>query len=215
MHINIKSLVEKGKAKKIKGYKHYYILDIGEIYSDFKKGFLSKNAWGDDHYSGCMLFKNGIGKKFAIHILVAEYFLGERPEGSEVDHKEGEKHNNHYLELRYLTKPQNSMNRGKQANNTTGYKGVTRILNSKKQIIGYEAQLCGKRIFELYGKKKLSSRHTSLNSKPINSESEDKRLKIEAAKAYDKFVYNVHGLDYARFNFPKLTNEYKSTIRNP
>jgi|TARA_R110002020_G_scaffold425568_1_gene635006 hypothetical protein len=208
MNINIKSLVEEGKAKKIKGYKHYYALDIGEIYSNYSKRCIDKrqgrkNKDGTFKYYACCLFKDSKAKKFYIHSLVAKYFLGERPEGTEIDHINENKHDNRAKNLRYLTKPQNAMNRGKQVNNTTGYKGVTRILNSKKQVIGYEAQLCRK------GKPRVHSRHTFSNSKPNDNKSEHEKLKVEAAKSYDKIVYEIYGSGCAYFNFPKLINEYK------
>lgn len=39
-----------------------------------------------------------------VHILVAECWLGSKPDGMECDHIDHNKHNNHYTNLRYVTK---------------------------------------------------------------------------------------------------------------
>lgn len=46
------------------------------------------------------------------------------PDGVEVDHKDGNGLNCQRANLRLATRSQNQWNRGKQANNTSGYKGV-------------------------------------------------------------------------------------------
>lgn len=42
-----------------------------------------------------------------IHNLVAHYYLGEAPEGTEVDHIDGNAENNSFTNLRYLTHTEN------------------------------------------------------------------------------------------------------------
>ena len=46
-----------------------------------------------------------------IHKVVAECWLGECPEGMEIDHIDRNPHNNHYSNLRYVTKSQQMKNR--------------------------------------------------------------------------------------------------------
>ena len=48
------------------------------------------------------------------------------PEGLQVDHKDGDGLNNQDENLRVCTSTQNQANRGKQKNNTSGYKGVVK-----------------------------------------------------------------------------------------
>lgn len=56
-----------------------------------------------------------------VHVLVAECWLGPKPEGMECDHIDNDRHNNHYTNLRYVTKQENLEKRvfteeGKQRN---------------------------------------------------------------------------------------------------
>lgn len=46
-----------------------------------------------------------------VHLLVAECWLGAKPTGLECDHIDHNKHNNHYTNLRYITKAENLANR--------------------------------------------------------------------------------------------------------
>jgi len=64
------------------------------------------------------------GKAYKAHRLAWLYVTGEwPPEG--VDHIDGDRSNNAIANLRAATSSQNSCNRGKQRNNTSGFKGVT------------------------------------------------------------------------------------------
>lgn len=50
-------------------------------------------------------------KRIMIHRVVAECWLGECPQGYEVDHIDRNSHNNHYTNLRYVTKSEQMKNR--------------------------------------------------------------------------------------------------------
>lgn len=93
--------------KWIKGYEgQYQISNHGRIKS-FKKtegGYIlsNQNATGD--YLRIVLI-NSVTKKNkskAIHQLVAEHFIGERPQGYHVHHKDGNKQNNIVSNLEYI-----------------------------------------------------------------------------------------------------------------
>lgn len=93
--------------KWINGYEgQYQISNHGRVKS-FKKtydGYIlsNQNATGD--YLRIVL-KNSITKKSkskAIHQLVAEHFIGERPLGYHVHHKDGNKQNNIVSNLEYI-----------------------------------------------------------------------------------------------------------------
>jgi hypothetical protein len=51
-----------------------------------------------------------IKKTIRIHTLVAYAFLGERPEGMQIDHKDRNKANNHLSNLKYCTSSENMRN---------------------------------------------------------------------------------------------------------
>lgn len=42
-----------------------------------------------------------------VHDLVAEQFIGPRPEGYDIDHVDGNRSNNHYTNLEYVTRQEN------------------------------------------------------------------------------------------------------------
>lgn len=49
--------------------------------------------------------------RWSIHKFVALAFLGEVPKDKEIDHIDGDKLNNHYLNLRYVTHQENCNSR--------------------------------------------------------------------------------------------------------
>lgn len=64
------------------------------------------------------------GRKYPAHHLVWYFETGSFP-SLFIDHIDGNKLNNHFLNLREVTIKQNNEHRGKQKNNSSGYKGVT------------------------------------------------------------------------------------------
>jgi hypothetical protein len=98
------------------------------------------------------------------------------PRGVEVDHQNGNGLDNRRFNLRLATHLQNMWNRGKDRDNTSGFKGVTWARNQRR----YQAQTYaqGKHILLGYFK---------------NSE--------DAARAYDKWAFQHHGA-FAYLNFP-------------
>lgn len=75
-----------------------------------------------------------IGKRlYLAHRLAWLIMKGEWPE-FEVDHRDGVKSNNKWLNLRNSTHAQNKFNCGLSKRNTSGYKGITWSKHSKKWI---------------------------------------------------------------------------------
>ena len=54
-------------------------------------------------YPSVCLYSNGARRDVEVHTLVAGAFLGPRPKGQEVNHKDGNKQNNVATNLEYLT----------------------------------------------------------------------------------------------------------------
>lgn len=68
-------------------------------------------------------------KKVYMHRLI-----NNTPEGFETDHINGDKLDNRKENLRSVNKQQNGFNRGKNKNNTSGYKGVSFDKSKKKYL---------------------------------------------------------------------------------
>lgn len=95
--------------KDIKGYEGLYqISDEGQVRRIHKDGSTRpvKGKGGSKYYT-VDLCKDGKPKCFNVHRLVAEAFL-EMPEGcKEVNHKDGNKKNNHVDNLEWVTQKEN------------------------------------------------------------------------------------------------------------
>jgi hypothetical protein len=106
-------------------------------------------------------------------ILMHRFILRLSTKAPDVDHINGDKLDNRKKNLRLCTKSQNQANRGKQINNTSGFKGVFE-LNEK-----WLAQI------------RFNGRSIYLGTYAS---------KIQAAKAYDKAAVRYYG-EFAKLNF--------------
>lgn len=93
----------------------YEINENGTIFRNVKSKKQSKIKL-DMHHSKkgyYVTFVNikGKVKRVMIHVAVAECWLGDKPEGYEVDHIDRNSHNNDYRNLRYVTHSEQMKNR--------------------------------------------------------------------------------------------------------
>ena len=65
----------------------------------------------DVGYYAAWICRGNEVKRLMIHKLVAECWLGDKPEGYEIDHIDRNPHNNHYTNLRYVTHSEQMKNR--------------------------------------------------------------------------------------------------------
>ena len=116
--------------KPVKGYEGIYevsnhgrvrSLDRVVTYSDGRvrrhKGKILSAPLSRDGYPAVNLHTQGRLKKRTVHSLVAEAFVGPRPEGMEVCHNDGSKTNNHVDNLRYGTRSENMLDRVRHGTN--------------------------------------------------------------------------------------------------
>lgn len=95
--------------KDVAGYEGLYqVSNNGRIRN--AKGLIMSQKPSKDGYVRILLFKKGKYKAEYIHILVAKEFV-EKPsaENLEVNHIDGDKANNNYLNLEWVTKSQNTL----------------------------------------------------------------------------------------------------------
>lgn len=62
-------------------------------------------------YYAAFICRKGKVKRLMIHALVAECWLGDKPDGMEIDHIDRNAHNNHYSNLRYVNHSEQMKNR--------------------------------------------------------------------------------------------------------
>lgn len=87
----------KGKIKTLKRER---------VKEGLKKTFINKN----NNYTMVMLYKNGEGKNFYVHKLVAENFVSNSENKPIVDHIDRNKRNNKSYNLRWVTQKENHEN---------------------------------------------------------------------------------------------------------
>ena len=94
--------------KVIQGYPDYIVCDNGSVYS-FKKRRSTELKGGTDTwgYKIITLSDKAKAQTHKVHRLVAQAFLGGRPEGLVIDHINGNKSDNRADNLQYITQREN------------------------------------------------------------------------------------------------------------
>lgn len=95
--------------KQIEGYERYYITSEGIVLSKNKTGKVKELQPHINHngYKRVNLCKGGKYKKFFVHRLVATAFIGEIPEGYQINHKDSDRLNNAVDNLEIVSASEN------------------------------------------------------------------------------------------------------------
>ena len=115
----------------------YEVSEDGRIFRNVKSKKQSKIIV-DYHHSKagyCFTWVNlkGKVKRVAIAHVVAECWLGEKPEGLEVDHINRNSLDNYYQNLRYVTKSEQMKNRDHSKISATGKKNLLTYIDTVKK----------------------------------------------------------------------------------
>ena len=118
--------------KSIDGYRNYEVSWWGRV-RNATTGRILKGSITIGGYLIVGLRKNKIAKTHNVHQLVAHEWVCNPEEKRCVDHRDGDRTNNHFENLRPATHAENNRNRSKRANASSIYYGVSWV---KKQISG-------------------------------------------------------------------------------
>lgn len=96
------------RKKIIKDYPAYEIYDDGRVYSHKRNKFL-KAVKNNSGYETVNLYNGSIKgrRSCSVHRLVAESFVKNPKRYDEINHKDGDKTNNHYTNLEWCEHPYN------------------------------------------------------------------------------------------------------------
>ena len=133
----------------IDGYDNYLVSNFGNI-KNSKTNRIMKLKNHRQGYKLISLCKNGDVKNFTVHRLVGMAFLENPDNKPMIDHIDNNPSNNNVKNLRWATSKDNGCNRGKNMNNTTGFKGVVfdKPLNKYKAHIRINDKLKYLGLFE-------------------------------------------------------------------
>lgn len=127
--------------RKIKSLKFLYeVSEDGRIFRNVKSKKQNKIIV-DYHHSEkgyCFTFicREGKVQRIPIARVVAECWLGEKPDGYEIDHIDRNSLNNHYSNLRYVTKSEQMKNRDHSGISEIGRKNLAKQQEAcKKPVI--------------------------------------------------------------------------------
>lgn len=91
-----------------KHFYNYIIFENGDIFSNYVNRLLQPDITIHG-YKQVTLYIDGVKRRFKIHRLVALLWLGEPPKDKPtINHKDGNKLNNHYTNLEYATYYENN-----------------------------------------------------------------------------------------------------------
>lgn len=94
--------------KDVKGFEGIYqVSDEGEVRRLYKGGTTKTMKPWTGQYKTITLSAKGKKRTYLMHRLIAETFLGRPANATEVNHKDGDKHNNRLENLEWVTQQEN------------------------------------------------------------------------------------------------------------
>lgn len=96
----------KEEYKDIPGFPNYQVSNLGNV-KNKKRDKLKEPGYDKNGYLKVDLYKNSKRTTRKIHRLVADAFLPKDPKRTDINHKDGNKHNNQAINLERCTKSEN------------------------------------------------------------------------------------------------------------
>ena len=119
-------------------YNFYYNPETGKMYARFNKIHRKIGDEGTFRTTDGYLHFSIDNKKCLVHRLIYVYQTGIDPQGFDVDHKDRDKSNNKWENLRLATRPQNQRNRVGKGYHKVGKKWKAYIKTDyKMKYLGY------------------------------------------------------------------------------
>jgi hypothetical protein len=97
---------------------------------------------GKPGYQMVSLYRNGVRRARTVHSIVAEVFIGPRPSGSEINHKDGIKNNNVATNLEYETSSGNKLHASRLGLSAFGERNGSAKLTDE-QVVAIRAACSG------------------------------------------------------------------------
>lgn len=93
--------------KPVRQNDNYEVSDLGRVRNAKTKRVVKPYTDKDQTYDRVSLCDGGTHRKVMVHTLVAEAFIGPKPDGYEIDHLTTNIHDNRACNLKYVTKEEN------------------------------------------------------------------------------------------------------------
>jgi len=112
---------------------YYEVSNFGRVRRSSSKRILKPREFGRGYYS-VKLYGCNIVEEPYIHTLVAEAFLGSRPDGTEINHKDLNRFNNKADNLEYITHSENIKHAAKHYMKTSKWGPAKLTLSQKEEV---------------------------------------------------------------------------------
>lgn len=185
-----------GRLANISGFPYHYVSDTGKVYK-YMRNFLEEvigEIKQGYHYVG--ISYNNNYKKFRVHRLVAEYFVENPYNKPTVNHKDGNKLNNDYRNLEWVTISENT----KHAFDNGFIKNDIGFEDSQSSPVAF---LDYNNILNVFGSITIASKMTNMEKSTISRQAISNQIEINDGMS----VYDIYNSFIFYSNFLNECNE--------
>lgn len=193
-----------GRIVELEDYPLRYVSDTGHVYT-YVRGFLEEITGSiiyGYHYID-IANANGV-KNFRVHRLVGKYFVPNPYNKPVINHKDGNKLNNHYTNLEWCTISENTKHAfdNNLAVNDKGF-------NDSQSI--QVAYIDNNNLLHVFGSTRIAARITNKGITTISRQAKRNQIKIDNGEC----IFQIYNSFMYYYNFVKKCNEYQQNIFMP